>query len=457
VPSSLVSELTALVGADHVVVDAEVRAGYEVDWTGRFRGTAAAVVRPGSTDEVVAIVRWCADHGVAIVPQGGNTGLVGGGIPAGEAEGAVVVSTRRLDRLEPVDVLAGQVTAGAGVTLAHVHEHAAAAGWTFGVDLGARDSATVGGMVATNAGGIRVLRYGSMRAQVLGVEAVLGTGAVVSHLGGLVKDNTGYDLAGLLVGSEGTLGIVTAARLRLVPSPPDRIVVLAGVPTVEQAMALVAQLRASVDGLDSIEAILGDGLDLACRELGLLRPYAEPAGVALLTEWAGHGEPPDAFVKALAPYPSAAATDAAGRAALWRYREEFALAIERVGIPHKLDVTLPAAALAAFVATLPDVVATAAPGARLHLFGHVGDGNVHVNVTGVDPENEAVDDAVLRLVADFGGSISAEHGVGRAKAPWLGLSRSPAELAAFAAIKQALDPAGILNPGVILTAPTDPC
>jgi FAD/FMN-containing dehydrogenase len=453
VPSPLSRELTALVGADHVIEDRDVRAGYEVDWTGRFRGTATAVVRPGSTDEVAALVEWCAAHGVALVPQGGNTGLVGGGIPAGEAEGAVVMSTRRLDHLEPVDVLAGQLTAGAGVTLAHVHEHAAAAGWTFGVDLGARDSATIGGMVATNAGGIRVLRYGSMRAQVLGVEAVLGTGAVVRHLGGLVKDNTGYDLAGLLVGSEGTLGIVTAARLRLVPSPPDRIVVLAGVPSVEEAMALVAQLRASVDGLDSIEAILGDGLDLACRELRLPRPFAEPAGVALLTEWAGHGEPPDAFVKALAPYPSAAASDAAGRAALWRYREEFALAIERVGVPHKLDVTLPAVGLAPFVAALPDVVSAAAAGARLHLFGHVGDGNLHVNVTGVDPGDETVDDAVLRLVAQFGGSISAEHGVGRAKARWLSLSRSPAELVAFAAIKAALDPAGILNPGVILAGP----
>ena len=450
-PSPLSRELTALVGADHVIQDRDVRASYEVDWTGRFHGTAAAVVRPGSTAEVAALVEWCATHGVALVPQGGNTGLVGGGIPAGAAEGAVVVSTRRLDRLEPVDGLAGQVTAGAGVTLAQVHEHATAAGWAFGVDLGARDTATVGGMVATNAGGIRVLRHGPMRTQVLGVEAVLGTGAVVRHLGGLVKDNTGYDVSGLLVGSEGTLGVVTGVRLRLVPFQPDRVVVLANVPTLEEAMALVAVLRATVDGLDAIEAILGDGLDLVCRQLRLSRPYAEPAGVALLAEWAGHGDPPDAFAKALAPYPSAAATDAAGRAALWRYREEFALAIARLGVPHKLDVTLPAQSLAGFAGALPDVVRGVAPSGRLHLFGHLGDGNLHVNVTGVDPDDEAVDDAVLRLVADYGGSISAEHGVGRAKAPWLHLSRSPAELAAFAAIKRALDPAGILNPGAVLT------
>jgi FAD/FMN-containing dehydrogenase len=457
VPSTLTGDLAALVGADHVVDDADVRAAYEVDWTGRFHGQAGAVVRPGSVEEVAAVVGWCVERGVAIVPQGGNTGLVGGAVPAGAAAGAIVLSTRRLDRLEPVDVLAGQVTAGAGVALARLHAHAGAAGWGFGVDLGARDTATIGGMVATNAGGIRVLRHGTMRAQVLGVEAVLGTGAVVGHLGGLVKDNTGYDLAGLLVGSEGTLGVVTAARLRLVPFLPDRVVVLAAVPTVAEAMALVAELRATVDGLDAIEALLGDGLDLACQQLGLPRPYDAGGDVALLTEWAGHGEPPAAFAKALAPYPSAAATDALGRSRLWRYREEFATAIARLGVPHKLDVTLPAAALATFVAALPGEVARVAPNARLHLFGHLGDGNLHVNVTGLEPDDEAVDDAVLRLVAAAAGSISAEHGVGRAKVSWLHLSRSPAELTSFAAIKHALDPARILNPGVVLTPPTDPC
>ncbi|HKA02911.1 MAG TPA: FAD-binding oxidoreductase, partial [Acidimicrobiales bacterium] len=396
-PSTLTGDLAALVGADHVVVDADIRAAYEVDWTGRFHGPAAAVVRPGSVDEIAAVVALCVERGVAIVPQGGNTGLVGGSVPAGAAAGAIVLSTRRLDRLEPVDVLAGQVTAGAGVPLARLHTHAGAAGWAFGVDLGARDTATIGGMVATNAGGIRVLRHGTMRAQVLGVEAALGTGAVVRHLGGLVKDNTGYDLTGLLVGSEGTLGIVTAARLRLVPSLPDRVVVLAAVPTVAEAVALVAELRASVDGLDAIEAVLGDGLQLACEQVGLPRPYDADGDVALLAEWAGHGEPPAAFAKALAPYPAAAAADAAGRARLWRYREEFATAIARLGVPHKLDVTLPAAAVATFVDALPGEVARVAPSARLHLFGHLGDGNLHVNVTGVDPDDEAVDDAVLRL------------------------------------------------------------
>jgi FAD/FMN-containing dehydrogenase len=451
VPSPLTRDLTDVVGAGHVVDDPDVRAAYEVDWTGRFRGRAAAVVRPETVDQVGALVAWCAARGVALVPQGGNTGLVAGAVPVGAATDAVVVSLRAFDRLEPVDVLAGQVTAGAGVTLAQLHAHAEAAGWAFGVDLAARDTATVGGMVATNAGGVRVLRYGSMRAQVVGVEAVLGTGAIVRHLGGLVKNNTGYDLPGLLVGSEGTLGIVTAARLRLVPRPPDRLVVLAAVPTVPEAMAVAAELRAAVDGLDAIEAVLGDGLDLVGAQLGLPRPFPDVAEVALTVEWAGSGEPPAALVKALAPYPSVAAADSPGRARLWAYRERMAEAIARVGLVHKLDVTLPAGSVAAFADEVPGVVAAADRRARVHLFGHLGDGNLHVNVTGVAADDTAVDEAVLRLVAAHAGSISAEHGVGRAKAPWLGLSRSPDEIATFAAIKQALDPAGILNPGVLLS------
>jgi FAD/FMN-containing dehydrogenase len=451
-PPTPEAALAAIVGADHVLTDADLRATYETDWTGRFAGRATAVVRPGSVDQVAAVVSWCADHGVALVPQGGNTGLVAGGVPVGEAEGAVVLSLRRLDALEPLDALAGQVTAGAGATLAALQEHVAGTGWAFGVDLAPRESATVGGMAATNAGGIRVLHHGPMRAQVLGVEAVLGDGSVVRHLDGLVKDNTGYDLAGLLVGSEGTLGIVTAARLRLVPDPPDRVVVLAAVPTVAEAMTVATALRRTVPGLDAVEAVMNDGVALVAEVFGLPEAVPVDGGVALLAEWAGDGPLPDAFEDLLGSYPSAAADDAAGRARLWRYREWMPDAIARVGVPHKLDVTLPAAALAAFAEAVPAVIAAAAPGARTHLFGHLGDGNLHVNITGVAPDDEAPDDAVLRLVAEYGGSISAEHGIGRAKTAWLGLSRTPAEIAAFRAIKGALDPAGILNPGVLVRA-----
>jgi FAD/FMN-containing dehydrogenase len=446
-PADLRDALAGIVGDAHVVVDPEVRAGYEVDWTRRWHATSAAVVRPADTAAVAAVAGWCRQHGVAIVPQGGNTGLVAGSVPP---TGAVLLSLQRLDGLGPLDAAAGQVTAGAGVTLAALQRHVAGSGWEFGVDLAARDSCTIGGMVATNAGGIRVMRHGAMRAQVLGVEAVLADGSVVRHLGGLVKDNTGYDLAGLLCGSEGTLGIVTAARLRLVPQCPDRVVALVALASLDDAVALAGALRVSVPGLDALEAVVASGLSMVCEHLGHPMPFAAEPAVTLLAEWAGHGEPPAAFADLVSAYPTLAADDPAGRARLWAYREGQTEAIARLGVPHKLDVTLPLSTLAQFGRTVPGVVAAVHPTARTHLFGHLGDGNLHVNITGVPPDDDAVDEAVLRLVVDLGGSLSAEHGIGRAKVRWLPLQRSAAELAAMRAIKQALDPTGILNPGALL-------
>ena len=233
--SAIIDRLRRVVG-DRVIVDTDRMASYTTDWTRRFRGTTVAVVRPGTTAEVAGVVRACRELGVALVPQGGNTGLVGGGVPL---HGEVVLTLQGMRSLSPVDGTAGQVTAEAGVTLAAVQQAARSAGWEYGVDLASRDSATVGGMVATNAGGTRVLRHGDTRAQVLGVEAVLGTGAVLSHLGGLIKDNTGYHLPGLFCGSEGTLAVVTAARLRLVPALPERTVAVLAFATVTDAVALL--------------------------------------------------------------------------------------------------------------------------------------------------------------------------------------------------------------------------
>ena len=248
----------ATVGESAVLTDPDLTEGYSVDWTRRWRSSAPAVVRPATTDEVAALVAAARRHGVALVPQGGNTGLVGGSVPHTGAE--VVLSLRRLDDLGPVDVLAGQVTAGAGVTLAALQAHAAAAGLAFGIDTGARASATVGGMIATNAGGVHVVRHGPMRAQVIGVEAVLGTGEVVSRLGGLVKDNTGYDLGQLLCGSEGTLGVVTAARLRLVADEPHVVVALLGVAGVGEAVSLASELRHEVGDVRALEVMEGDSI-----------------------------------------------------------------------------------------------------------------------------------------------------------------------------------------------------
>src|SRR3954465_6453996 len=247
---SLEHSLAEAIGDDHVLVDAQLRASYETDWTRRFHGKARCVVRPATTEEVAAAVRLCAAEGVAVCLQGGNTGLVGGSVPV---DGAVLLSTSRLRELGEVDPLAARVTAGAGVPRAVLQNHVRAAGFDVGVDFAARDSCTVGGMVATNAGGERVLRYGTMRAQLLGVEAVLADGSVVSRLTGLPKDNTGYDVVSLLAGSEGTLGVLTRLRLRLVPRQSGRAVALVAVQDTAAAVALVRRLRSDLPTLEAAE------------------------------------------------------------------------------------------------------------------------------------------------------------------------------------------------------------
>lgn len=449
----LASELGEVVGAEHVLTDPALTAAYETDWTRRYSGRARCVVRPGSTAEVAEVVRTCAHHGVPLVPQGGNTGVVGGGVPRGGSPDAqVVLSTRRLTRLDPVEAVAGQVTVGAGVTVAALREHARTAGFTYGVDLASRDSATLGGTIATNAGGIHVIRYGDTRAQLLGVEAVLADASVVSRLGGLLKDNTGYDLTQLLAGSEGTLGIVTAARVRLWPCEPYVATVLVGVTGVEEALAIFAEVRGAVHGLRAVEYIEAAGVELVREVSGLPAPLPRSHPAYLLVEVAGVSDPlerladlagSDAFGEA------AVASDALGRERLWAYRERHTEAISTLGIPHKLDVALPLDRLAAFHAELPKAL----DGRQAYLFGHLGAGNLHVNVVGPAPDDLTVDEAVFRLVAEHGGTISAEHGIGVAKAGWLGLTRSGAEVAALRRVKDAFDPGGLLNPGVLFPPP----
>jgi FAD/FMN-containing dehydrogenase len=448
--TDLLDQLRAVVGADQVLVDEDLTAGYARDWTGRFVGKAAAVVRPGDVDEVAALLAACHRAGVPVVPQGGNTGLVGGSVPL---QGEIVLSLRRLNSLFEVDRAAGQVTAGAGVTLTQLQEHARAAGLAFGVDLGARDSATVGGMIATNAGGLHFMRYGGMRDQVLGVEAVLADGTVIRHLDGLWKDNTGYDWGRLLCGSEGTLAIVTAARLRLVPAHAARAVALLAFAEVSEAIDAVWQLRASVESLAAAELFLGSGLKLVCEQLALPRPFPEIHAAYLLVECAAQHDPTEELAGAVASVDGlvdAAVADTGRQQQLWDYRERHTEAINLLGPPHKLDVTLPASRIAEFVISVPAVIARVDPGARCWLFGHVADGNIHVNITGPAPDDEATDGAVLEYAAGLGGSISAEHGIGTAKKAWLHLNRSPAEVALFRSIKAALDPAGVLNPHVLL-------
>jgi FAD/FMN-containing dehydrogenase len=440
-----------IVGREHVIRDRDVVASYESDWTGRFVGHCEAVIRPGSYDEVSAIVALCSRAGIALTLQGGNTGLVGGSVPL---HGEVVLSMRRLDDIGDVDPVAGQVTAGCGATVGDVQRAAAAAGWSYGVDLSSRDSATIGGTIATNAGGLRAVHFGHTRAQVAGIEAVLGNGLLVSHLGGLWKDNTGYDFASLLCGSEGTLGVVTAARLRLVTPAAERAVVLLAFDDVASAVVAAGGLRRYLTLLEAVELFLQSGLDLVCSASSVDPPFPDRHAAYVLVEAAGASDPTDDLAAAVESIEGVAgvaiASSPSRRAALWHYREAHTESIATIGVAHKMDVSVPLDLIAELVARVPGVVEAIAPGAQTWLWGHAADGNIHVNVTGLAGDDDAVDGAVLELVASLGGSISAEHGIGTAKRRWLSLNRSPAEIEAMRAIKRALDPAGILNPNVLL-------
>jgi FAD/FMN-containing dehydrogenase len=446
--SGLQDAVAAVVGASHVLADPGLKAGYEVDWTGRHRGEARFVVRPADTAEVAEVVRLCVREGVPIVPQGGRTSFVGGGVPRG---GEVLVSLARLGGVEPVDEAAGQVTAGAGATLADVQAAARSAGLFFPLDFGARDAATVGGVLATNAGGNRAFRHGMARALVAGLEAVLPDGGVVSRLAGLPKDNAGYDLVQLLAGSEGTLGIITRARLRLTTHGASVATALIGLPSTAAAVELSTALQRRLPGLDAAELLYANGLELVCAHERLRPPLPHSHAVYLLAEAAAPEGALEALAEALdgllpSPEHAVVADDTATRERLWRYREGHTEAVSARWTPLKLDVALPVAGLAAFVEELGRVLT-----AEAFLWGHAGDGNLHVNVVGLDREQEAgITRAVLELVAAHGGSIGAEHGIGIAKREWLHLTRGPDDLAAMRAVKAALDPAGLMNPGVLL-------
>jgi FAD/FMN-containing dehydrogenase len=439
-PGALLREFAATVGEAHVLTG-DATAGYVVDWTGGFHGHTPAVLRPGSTAEVGTLLALCSDAGVPVVPQGGNTGLVGGGVPL---HGEVVLSLARLSQLGPVDAGAAQVTAGAGVTLQQVAD--AGPALDLGVLIASRGSATVGGAIATNAGGLRVLRYGPMRAQVRGVEAVLSDGTILSHLAGLAKDNTGYDYPGLLAGSEGTLAVITAARLQLVPRPADPVTVIIGLDDLPELHDLARRALREVPGLLSAEFFTATGLDVLAEHAGLVPPLRAP--VYLLLEAAGPGA--GAELAALAgDKPAAVGTSAADRARLWAYRERHPEAAGFLGVPLKLDVAVPAAQWVRLASGVAEVLHAVDPGARVIIYGHVADGNVHVNVVPATAADGRHEEAVFGLVISLGGSVSAEHGIGALKAPWFPLVRSDAERELFTRIRSAFDLAGILNPHVL--------
>jgi FAD/FMN-containing dehydrogenase len=460
VADPLAGQLRGVLGPEAVVDDPGLLAAYETDWMGRRPGRARLAARPAATGEVVQVVDACRRAGAAVVPQGGNTGLVGGGVPR---DGQVVLTTRRLDWVGEVDPLTATLAAGAGAPLAAVRDRAGAAGFDVAVDLGARDSATVGGMAATNAGGLRVIRHGHMRAHLAGLEAVTADGRVLSRMAGLAKDTAGYDLTGLICGSEGTLAVITAVLLRLVPATPARVTAVAGVASMEEAMAVLAVLRRRLPELEAAEVVLADGVELVGELFGVPPAVDRSWPCQLLVEVAGPDEAPlvDRLAAALEAAglstedsDTAVATDQGGRAALWEVRERHPEVVVRVGVPHKLDVSLPLGRLAAFEREVRARLGAAVPAATVVLYGHAGDGGLHVNVatpTGQADPAGRIEEVVLELVGAMGGSVSAEHGIGTDKVRWIGLTRSPAELAAMRALKDALDPGGVLNPGVLFS------
>ncbi len=442
--------LVDVVGPAHVLSDPDLTASYERDYTGRYNGHARFVVRPADTSQVAGVVVACARHGAAVVPQGGNTGLVGASVPR---DGEVVISLLRLNQIGKVDSALGQLTIGAGATLAALQAAARAAGEDAGLDFGARDSCTVGGVVACDAGGARALRHGTARAHVAGLEAVLANGSIVSRMAGLQKDNAGYDIPALLIGSEGTLGIITQVRWRLTRLLSSRVAALVPLSSAREAAELLAALRANAPSLESCDFFLDDGLQLVLNHQRRQSPLATRAPIYVLAECAARVDPTDELAEALEAAgieDALIADDTASREGLWNLREGHTDAINAAGIPHKLDVGVPLDRLASFLERVSEVAA-AAGGERVILFGHLGDGNIHVNVLGAADGME-VDDAVLELVIEYGGTISAEHGVGVAKARWLERACGASDLAAMRAIKQALDPDSTLNPGAVLPA-----
>ena len=411
------TELADVVGAEHVLTDEGLRQGYQTDWTGRFSGDCEAVVRPGSTAQVAGVLQWAVANGRSVHVQGGNTGLVGGSVPAAGARPTIILSTLRLR--EPLTVEGRSLIAGAGVTLGDAQRMAVKHGLVYGVDLAARDSATLGGTVATNAGGIRVCKYGMTRRQVEGIEAVLVDGTVVRRMSGLVKDNTGFDLAQLLTGSEGTLAVITEVRLRLSDPAQESVVAVFGVPSLAAALE---HAHAQGDGLQAAEVVDARGWQEAGGP-----PIGDSPWVLLLETDMETAELPDE---------SLVAVEKSDQERLWHFRESQAEVAQRMGVRQKVDIAVPMPRLDEFT----DAVYGAHPAV---IFGHVADGSLHVELFD-DGEDE-----VLHTVVKLGGAVSVEDGVGRVKTHAVVRDRGADTMAAMRALKLAWDADGVLNPGVI--------
>ncbi len=470
--NSFLADAESLLGPRGLTADDDLLDPWLTDWRGRFTGRAIALASPASTDEVAALVRLCARHAVPIVPQGGNSGMCGGATPD-ESGTEVILSLRRMNAIRKVDASSRETVCEAGVILQTLHEAVEAKGLRFPLTLGGKGSATVGGLISTNAGGTQVLRHGSMRAQVLGVEAVLADGSVFDALTPLKKDNRGFDLKQLLIGSEGTLGIVTAATLRLLPAISDRRVIWAGVPSLQAARALLLHCEAVAgNALEGFEVIPRQTLhDVIGHLPGARAPLSGPHEWHALIELVSEGPEQAERLGVLAENMLEQALDrqllddavvAANESqaeAFWLLRDSIAPAEREKGPAVQHDISVPVELMPDFVDAAIPQIETAWPGTEALAFGHLGDGNVHFHVIapkGVEPlawmtgDGKAISAQVHELVTKWRGSISAEHGIGQLKRDELGRLGDPVQLSMMRAIKQALDPQGILNPGKLV-------
>ena len=447
---TLTDRLAAIVGAAHVSTGPDGLAGRTVDHTGRYRGRASALERPGSADEVAAELRACRHAGVYGPVQGGRTSLVAGTVPEHDD---VLLSTERLKAVGEVDVVERRIQVGAGVTLAEVQRAAAAAGLLFGVDLAARDSATVGGMASTNAGGLRTVRYGNMGEQVVGLDVALPDGSVVHRHSKVRRDNTGYDLASLFVGAEGTLGVITALDLRLHPTPTHRVTAICGFADLS-ALVEIGRTFRDMDGIAALELIDARASALTAEHLGVAAPV--DGAWQLLVELAGDTDQTERLADALETArlcgEPAVGVDANAQQRLWQVRESVAEILGVYGPPLKFDVSLPLSAIEAFARESGELVAKHAPEAIPVLFGHIGEGNLHLNLVrcALDAEKESeLYSAMMGLIAHSGGNVSSEHGVGSRKRDYVTMSRTDADIAAMRSVKAAFDPSGYLNAAVL--------
>ncbi|WP_417071243.1 FAD-binding oxidoreductase [Niveibacterium terrae] len=465
--NDLLAALSSIVGEANVLRSTEQCAPYLNDWRGRYHGRCLAVVKPASTAQVAAVVKACAAASVPIVPQGGNTGHCGGATP--DASGAeVVVALGRMNHIREVDVGNSTITVEAGCTLAAVQDAAEAAGRLFPLSLAAEGSCQIGGNLSTNAGGVHVLRYGTARELVLGLEVVLADGEVWSSLRGLRKDNTGYDLKQLFLGAEGTLGLITAAVLKLFPAPRSRSLAWVALPDPVAAVQLLGDIRAAAgERLSAFELISRQTLELVLAHCeGARDPLDQPSPWYALIELADSAEGAElgpifenvlgAAIEMELASDAVIALSASQIEALWALRENAAEAQKREGVSIKHDISVPVSRIPDFLERAGEALAAAFPGIRIIAFGHVGDGNLHYNCFGpveapsLIEQSEKVNRIVYDIVAALDGSISAEHGIGQLKRDELVRYKSPLEIELMRRIKKAFDPAGLMNPGKLL-------